>query len=232
VFTQLLASQPVRQKSSGGLLASIVLHLGLATGVVYATTKTVQVIQNDPQVDVLYRAPEPDPPIEVQVPRTRPTSTSAEPSTGTIEVPRDIVRLADLPPLTATTATATDESAIAGLLRRGAPVVAAPGTPGEGEVFLADQVEVPASVAKGSPTPRYPAALASTGIIGDVRFRFVVDSAGRVEMSTVEEVMASHSAFAAAVRATLPRMRFTPATFGGKPVRQLVELPFIFRASR
>jgi TonB family protein len=70
------------------------------------------------------------------------------------------------------------------------------------------------------------------GIDGSARFRFIVDSLGRVEMPSVEQVQATHDAFAFAVRNTLARMRFTPALVQGKPVRQLVELPFVFRVER
>jgi TonB family protein len=175
--------------------------------------------------------------VEPEVPEAPPVERPAEPvvpaeaAPAPIEVPVDIVRLSELPKLPATSV-AVAASELAGILRRGPPVVAAPAAPGAGQVFLAAQVEVPVSVAKGSPTPRYPAVLASTGIVGEVRVRFVVDTAGRVEMATVEEVRSAHAAFSQAVWSTLPRMRFTPATAGGTRVRQLVELPFLFRSTR
>jgi protein TonB len=102
-----------------------------------------------------------------------------------------------------------------------------PGTP-----YLATQVEVQVGIAQGSPMPKYPNILRSSGMEGSARFRFVVDTLGHVEMGTVEQILTSHEAFSVAVRSTLPRMRFTPATVGGRPVRQLVELPIIFKIQR
>jgi TonB family protein len=231
MFTHLLASQPVRQKSAGGVAASVMLHVTIVAAVVYATTTTAAVLAPVIDQSITYIEPVlPDPP-KVEQPAVPDVPAAGDPTTGTIDVPVEIVKLADLPKLPTTTST-IGESELAGLIRRGTPVVGVAGDPAPGEVFSAAQVEVPTAIAKGSPTPRYPAVLTSTGIVGEARFRFVVDERGRVEMNTVEEVMSAHAAFSHAVRITLARMRFTPATVAGKPVRQLVELPFIFRGSK
>jgi protein TonB len=50
-----------------------------------------------------------------------------------------------------------------------------------------------------------------------------------VERGTVRVVDATHPAFGEAARAAVAAMRFRPAEVGGRPVRQLVELPFEFR---
>jgi TonB family protein len=227
MFTQLLASQPVRQKSTGGLVVSIVMHLLLATGVVYATTKTVQVIQKDQPTDLVYQPPEPPELVtKIEIP---PTAPSEVPSVTTVvEIPVSLPPLPEPGTLTPTTMV-RPLGVVATWL---AP--AAPKTPTTlaSSVFRENEVEVPVSLAGGSPTPRYPASLASTGIDGAARFRFVVDTAGRVELGTVERIASSHSAFAQSVLSTLPRMRFTPARVDGRPVRQLVELPFEFRTKR
>jgi periplasmic protein TonB len=57
---------------------------------------------------------------------------------------------------------------------------------------------------------------------------FVVNENGRVEDSTVKFVSSSNLLFQDAVRVALRRMRFIPAEIGGKPVRQLVQMPFVF----
>jgi protein TonB len=64
---------------------------------------------------------------------------------------------------------------------------------------------------------------------GTARVRFVVGTNGRVETSSIVVLESSHPAFAEAVRAALPRMRFRPARVGRHPVRQLVEFPLVFR---
>jgi outer membrane biosynthesis protein TonB len=50
-----------------------------------------------------------------------------------------------------------------------------------------------------------------------------------VERPSVRVVGTSHPAFGDAARAATASMRFRPAEVGGRPVRQLVELPFEFR---
>ena len=57
---------------------------------------------------------------------------------------------------------------------------------------------------------------------------FVVDTAGRVDVSSFKVVRTSHDLFAAAVKNALPRMRFFPAEIGDRKVRQLVQQPFSF----
>ena len=43
---------------------------------------------------------------------------------------------------------------------------------------------------------------------------------------------AVHQLFEDAVREALPRIRFIPAEVGGKKVRQLVQMPFVFTLAR
>jgi TonB family protein len=67
------------------------------------------------------------------------------------------------------------------------------------------------------------------GINGLVRVRFVVDSTGRIDVSTVTVLGATNESFARAVRTALPDMRFRPAMMGAKAVRQLSEEDFAFK---
>jgi protein TonB len=62
--------------------------------------------------------------------------------------------------------------------------------------------------------------------------RFIVDTLGRVEGSSIAMVESSHALFAEAVRSALLRQRFVPAETGGRRVRQLVLQPFSFIAQR
>ncbi|HET7456708.1 MAG TPA: TonB family protein [Gemmatimonadaceae bacterium] len=102
------------------------------------------------------------------------------------------------------------------------------GGAGTGGVFDGHTVEVPAALRAGSPVPRYPDALRASRVAGQVVVRFVVDTTGRVEPSSVQVTRSTDPLFTAAVRATLPSLRFTPARARGAKVRQLVELPFEF----
>ena len=80
-----------------------------------------------------------------------------------------------------------------------------------------------------STAPAYPKALEAKGVEGFARMRFVVDSSGLIDLSTVETMEASNPEFARAVRAAMPGMLFRPAMMGDKAVRQLSEQNFSFR---
>jgi TonB family protein len=99
-------------------------------------------------------------------------------------------------------------------------------------VWTGPAVEIAAAPRPGNPPPRYPAALEAGRTPGRVEARFVVDTLGRVEAGSVEIAGATDSRFAAAVRRVLGGYRFTPARVRGRPVRQLVELPFHFEPPR
>jgi protein TonB len=61
---------------------------------------------------------------------------------------------------------------------------------------------------------------------------FVVDVSGRAEDTTVRFAQSDNVLFEDAVRNALRRMRFIPAEVGGRKVRQLVQMPFVFTLSR
>jgi TonB family protein len=80
-----------------------------------------------------------------------------------------------------------------------------------------------------SAAPAYPKEMEERGIEGAVRVRFVVDSTGRIDLSTIKVLDATNESFAREVRAALPDMRFRPAMIGSHPVRQLSEQGFAFK---
>ena len=99
-------------------------------------------------------------------------------------------------------------------------------------VYSMLDVEETAVRTAGSAAPAYPPELMSAGTEGGVFLQFVVDSSGRADAASIEVVRSSHPAFTRSVRQALPLMLFTPATIGGRRVRQLVEQNFEFRISR
>jgi TonB family protein len=225
MFAQLLASRPVHQRSASGLSASVAVHGLLAAGAVWATVGPRLTVA-PPPAHLVYVARQPVAPRPVAPPPAVPTvpAVGAIAVNVPIEVPDHLPiidparSLGELPPATRF------------VMGDGIPAPGAPAAPGT--AYLAEQVEVPAEIERGSPLPRFPTGLRSAGIEGTARFQFVVDTLGRVELSTVRELQSTHQAFALAVRSTLPRMRFTPARVDGRPVRQLVEFPIVFRIER
>jgi periplasmic protein TonB len=97
-----------------------------------------------------------------------------------------------------------------------------------GSVLTADQVEKEVSLAPGSQPPAYPESLRSAGVEGQVTAVFVVAESGRAEDSSVHFARSDNRLFEDAVRTALRRMRFVPAEVGGRKVRQLVQMPFVF----
>src|SRR5262249_46642938 len=80
-----------------------------------------------------------------------------------------------------------------------------------------------------SAAPVYPPAWLRDGVAGLAEVRFVVDTLGEVDTTSVHLVTASHTEFAESVREALPHMRFRPAVYHGHPVPQWVDQTFNFR---
>ena len=98
-------------------------------------------------------------------------------------------------------------------------------------VFTAERVDRPVVLDSASlPEIEYPPALRAAGTSGVVVAEFVVDTAGRAEPAYFGAVSATDPLFTAAVREALSRLRFRPALLRGRPVRQIVRLPFEFTA--
>ena len=104
--------------------------------------------------------------------------------------------------------------------------------PSPDSVYSVLEVEERAARTAGSAAPAYPPELMKLGTEGRVYIRFVVDSSGRADPTSIEVLHSTHPLFAEAVRSTVPMMRFTPAMVGGRRVRQAVEQNFEFRITQ
>ena len=98
--------------------------------------------------------------------------------------------------------------------------------------YRSDQVDKQVAVVAGGVSPRYPESLRSSGVEGQVIAEFVVDEQGRAQERSVRFVRSDNQLFEDAVRVALRRMRFVPAEVGGRKVKQLVQMPFVFTLSR
>jgi periplasmic protein TonB len=97
-----------------------------------------------------------------------------------------------------------------------------------GRAYNENQVDRAVQMTRAA-TPRYPDALKSVNVEGQVQVRYIVDARGRVEPGSIQVLSTTHKLFAEAVREALLNSRFRPAEAGGHAVRQLVEQPFIFK---
>ena len=95
--------------------------------------------------------------------------------------------------------------------------------------FTVYEVDMTVERVEGSPAPVYPSDLAEAGVGGLVRTTYVVDTTGRVDVTTIRIMSSDHPGFTTSVRTALGEMRFRPAKRGGKAVRQLVEQRFRFQ---
>lgn len=100
------------------------------------------------------------------------------------------------------------------------------------DVYFDFQVEQPASANPSNVPPRYPGQLRTAHIEGTVLVKFIVDTTGYADLRSFEVIKSDHEQFTAAVREGLPDMRFSPARVGGRPVKQLVQMPFSFSLVR
>ena len=100
------------------------------------------------------------------------------------------------------------------------------------DTYFEYQVEQPALPLPGNPGPRYPSELQAARVEGEVLAQFIVDERGTVDSATFTIVRAESEQFAKAVRASLSSLRFSPALVGGRPVKQLVQMPFKFGLSK
>ena len=94
------------------------------------------------------------------------------------------------------------------------------------------QVERPAGPRPGNSAPRYPDLLRDAKVEGEVLAQFVVDTLGHPDMDTFKVLKSSHDLFTQTVMSSLPNMSFYPALVGGRPVKQLIQMPFQFNLSK
>ena len=94
------------------------------------------------------------------------------------------------------------------------------------------QVEKPATMLDGGPTPKYPRELERSGLGGEVQAQFVVMSSGKVDMDSFKVLKSTNELFTQAVRNWMSKIQFSPAMIGGKAVNQLVQQSFHFAVPR
>ncbi|MBC7789468.1 MAG: energy transducer TonB [Anaerolineae bacterium] len=96
---------------------------------------------------------------------------------------------------------------------------------------LYSEIEVDSVVARSadSGAPVYPSVLLAQRIEGSAQVQFVVDTIGFAEPTSFKVLSATQPEFAEAVRGALPVMRFRPALFHSRKVRQLVQQSFTFK---
>jgi len=233
LLNNLLESKPQKQRSTGGAIASFVMHTIIILLAIKATLNAGQKAEKvEQKIDfVEVKKDEPPPPKDEPKPPP-PDVTVAPPPPKGFQVLTAPVNIPDVLPEIDLSKKLTNENDFTGKGAAGGRsngVVGGVAPPVNSDQPLFEfQVEKPVVQAPNSAQPRYPDILKSAGVEGEVLAQFVVDTTGRAEVSTYKVLKTSHELFASAVRNALPNMKFLPAEVGGRKVKQLVQQPFVF----
>jgi protein TonB len=227
----LIESRAVTPRRTGGSIASILIHSAIITGGVIATAK-----------DIVNAPPEPVPTrVATYVRQVNPTPVAPQPSArvSTASIAAPFVPRLNVPSIVPVGIPPVDLNATptpadfkygpvgrAGILCDG-DCGQSPAMDGKGNQ-LWNTSELMMRLLEEPVPPHYPESLRRAGVEGDVTVKFVVDTTGRVDMRTIEVLRSTHSAFTTAVRETISRLRFAPATSGERKVPALAVMPFHF----
>jgi TonB family protein len=125
------------------------------------------------------------------------------------------------------TVASTSPVRVVGVPPRGAAAtIAPPGT------YLEYQVSKAVSPRPGNRAPRYPDALRQANVEGEVLAQFVVDENGVADTASFRVLRSTHDLFSITVRDALSGFRFYPAELDGRPVKQVVQMPFQFSLAK
>jgi protein TonB len=230
MFNQLLESKAKKEKMAGGTLFSIVFHTILIGAAVYATARAgikdektkaekIQFVEMKKE-PVPEKKPEPPKEVVVKPPPPKGFQVLRAPVKIDIKIPEIDLSKA-----------ITNEADFSGKGVKGGTGTGVVGGTAN-QTYFEFQVEKPAEMLAESPKPKYPSVLESSGIAGEVQAQFVVSSSGKADMDSFKVLKSTNELFTQAVRNVLPRMRFSPAMIGGKPVNQLVQQSFQFAVPR
>ena len=214
----LVESRAARDRRTSWAGVSIVLHSALIGLAIYFTTTIERAVPIERVEQLIYTAPAPAAaPVtatsfaaSVPIAMSRLSFTLPQQMVPSIELPASDVFSRVLTELGSSTIGSTIGTSIG---------TAAPA----GGIYTPATVDRIVAPLPGNASPPYPTRLSNAGVEGEVLARFVVDSTGSVEASSIEIMQASHALFGDAVKQWLPRNRYSPALVGGRPVRQLVQ---------
>jgi len=233
MFNQLLESKAKKDKMAGGTVFSIVLHTVLIGGAVYATAAAGVKDEKAKAEKIQFVEMKKEPPKVVEKePPPKEVVVKPPPPKG-FQVLRAPVKIDIKIPEIDLSKAMTNEADFSGKgVKGGTGTGVVGGVANTNQTYFEFQVEKPAEMLQDSPKPKYPSVLESSGIAGEVQAQFVVSSSGKADMDSFKVLKSTNELFTQAVKNVLPRMRFSPAMIGGKPVNQLVQQSFQFAVPR
>jgi protein TonB len=233
MFNNLIESKPKKQRTTGGLVFSGVIHAILGTAAVYGTLQAKEQLEKPKaeKVEFVEMKKKEEPPPPKEVPPPPKDVVMAPPPPKGFQVLAAPVKVPDVLPDIDLSKKVTDEAdfsgkGVAGGTSKG--VVGGTAPVNSDQPFFEFQVEKQDAMIPGQAGPSYPDMLKSANVEGEVLAQFVVDTTGRYESGTFKVLKSSNEQFTNAVKNALPRMKFYPAEVGGRKVKQLVQQPFTF----
>jgi len=233
MFNQLLESKAKKQKMAGGTVFSVVFHTVLIAAAVYATARAGVKDEKSKAEKIQFVEMKKEPPkVPDKAPPPKEVVVKPPPPKG-FQVLRAPVKIDIKIPEIDLTKAITNESDFSGKgVKGGTGSGVVGGIANTNQTYFEFQVEKPAEMLSESPKPKYPSVLESSGIAGEVQAQFVVNSSGKADLESFKVLKSTNELFTQAVKNVLPRMRFSPAMIGGKPVNQLVQQSFQFAVPR
>lgn len=237
MLNQLLESRARRQRRPGGTVISIVVHCAVLAALIRATAHAAiaKIDQpKDPAITFIddIKPPPPPPPPSIRDQMVNAVNGPARSDMLAPELIPPIEIPTAIPDIDFSRAPTNPEDFASGRRRSQGGVPGGTGNAPTGDAYLENQVERPVAVVPGTRGPDYPDALRQAGVEGQVLVQFVVDTLGRVQMSTLEVLGSDHAFFTSAVKRSLEKMRFLPAEVGQRKVPQWVVQPFQFKLNR
>jgi protein TonB len=233
MFNQLLESKAKKQKMAGGTVFSIVFHTLLIGAAVYATARAGVKDEKAKSEKIQFVEMKKEPPkVPDKPPPPKEVVVKPPPPKG-FQVLRAPVKIDIKIPEIDLSKAITNENDFSGKgVKGGTGNGVVGGIANNNTTYFEFQVEKPAESMPDNPKPKYPSVLESSGIAGEVQAQFVVRSDGKADMDTFKVLKSTNELFTQSVKNVLPRMRFSPAQIGGKPVNQLVQQAFQFAVPR
>lgn len=231
----LIESRPARQHRAGGAALSLAAHIAIAALVSAGAATQVSHSVASTALEALHFVP-PAPPtpahVRVAAAGDAPTLTNV-PVTAPVKPTIDVVDVG-APPITSTMIFSQHGVPPVDSFSLG-PNGASSGHPrgildggnGDGGASTLRGRDLLMRIVRMS-KPRYPESLRQSGVDGTVLVRFVVDTTGRIEPSSVVVLSSTHPLFTRAVLDALGNFRFKPTEVDGRLVEAAAEMPFEF----
>ncbi len=244
MFSKLVASEGRTRRSwnSRTVLVSLIVHLFLFAGAVWATTQAPEGEQ-EPEEEVAFVEIEEQQPVAPEPPEPAPPPVAPPaappPPQGFQELVPPETPPALIPEVDPTqeVVTARDFSGIgvaggraqgvAGGVPSAEPMDSTP-------VFTVEETGVAPEIINKRELIRllernYPRTYADAGVAGQVVLKFLIETDGTVAPASITVISATNEAFADAARRAAERIRFRPIQYRGTAVRVWASMPITFQ---